>query len=98
MATHYSDMVDPRYSSLNTKKCRGEFVPVALLTRDANSELIRRFDREGVDTKTWMMPWRGDLPEGQFVLYKTEVPFEEEERAVRILSNIIAPGSGDRGD
>jgi hypothetical protein len=96
MATHYSEISGPKYSSRNTKKWRGAFAPVALLTRDANTELIRVLDREGIDTKTWMMPLRGDLPEDQFVLYKTEVPFEQEERAVRILSNIIAPGSGDR--
>jgi len=96
MATHYDNAPYPIYSSRNTKKWRGDFVPIALLTRDANTELIKKLDAENIDTKTGMMPLRGDLPETQFVLYQLEVRFEDEERAVRVLSNLIMPGSGDR--
>jgi hypothetical protein len=92
MAEHYQEIVDPQFIAANTKKIRGDFVPIALLTRDASRKLEEKLNNTGIDTKTWMMPMRPDLPETQFVLYKVEVPFEMEERAACILSDILMVG------
>jgi hypothetical protein len=75
---------------------RGAWCPIALVTRDAATKIEEAFDRIGIDTIQYMYPPRPDLPETQFVLYKIEVRFRDEERACRILSNIISPGSGER--
>ena len=96
MVKHYDEPVSPRFAMKNTKEHRGEFVPVALVTRDALDVFRGMLDINNIDSKVWMYPPKPDLPETQFVLYKVEVKFDDEETASRILSNLIHQGPGDR--
>lgn len=54
--------------------------------------MIASLNADGIDTKEWMYPPHPELPETQFVLYKLEVRFRDEEKAVRILSNLLKIG------
>ena len=89
MVKHDDIMFGPDSISRNTKKHRGSWVSIAVLSRDALDIFRAALDKKEIDSSVSMYPPRPEGKDEALCLYRISTKFEDEELAVSLLSSLV---------